>query len=293
MFGMASLVAILAVSLIAFAPMAQDAKANAANKNGFSSNAVDMISLDIAENQNGLVTSPVMEIESYYFKTSNDNNWLVDFTAECGTANHIKASGKKGQDKSTDESSVSTKIFFVVEHPDATKWLVSLDGTKTLYNEGDIPNDMDMWNLCSQQFDIQVNLNDLIVSCEEAQAAGYSNYEEVCNSDTDGDGYVDNDPNKLVFLCTVEDPENVTECEQSIELFLANAGTRPAKAVLMDLPHGDNEIIVYGVFAIDGTALTAEDYAVLNGGLDGTSTWIGKRILTVDTFHSDQSEALP
>lgn len=292
MYGIAAVVAVLAVSLIAFAPMAQEAKANAANKNGFSSSTMEMRWI-IADDQDGLFTSPIMEIESYYFKTSNDNNWLVDFTAECGTANHIKASGGKGKDKSQDTSNVSTKIFFTVTHPDTTEWLVSIDGTKSAYT-GMVPDEEDMWNFCSQQFDIQVNLNDLIVSCAEAEAAGYTNYEAVCNSDTDNDGFVDNDPNKLVFLCTVEDPENIDECEQSIELFLASAGTRPAKAVLMDMPHGENEVTVYGVFAIDGTALTEDDFAVLNGGLgDGTSTWIGKRLLTIDTFHTDQSLALP
>jgi len=280
MFGIAAVVAILAVSLIAFAPMAQEAKATAANKNGFSSSTVEM-KWDIIENGTG--QSPVMEIESYYFKTSNDNNWVAEFTAECGTANHIKASGKKGSEKSRDESNVSTKVFFVVEHPDESKWLVSIDGTKTAYTVGDVPDDIDMWNLCSQQFDIQVNLNDLIVDCKEALTINGTVFPSC-----------EGDENKLVFLCSIPDP-NVTieECEQSIELFLASAGTRPAVAVLMDMPHGVNELFVYGVFAIDGTALTAEDYAELNGEIDGTSTWIGKRILILDTFHTDQSLALP
>jgi len=280
MYGIAAVVAVLAVSLIAFAPMAQEAKANAANKNGFSSSTMEMRWV-IADDQDGLITSPIMEIESYYFKTSNDNNWLVDFTAECGTANHIKASGGKGKDKSQDTSNVSTKIFFTVTHPDTTEWLVSIDGTKSEY-KGMVPDEKDMWNFCSQQFDIQVNLNDLIVDCKEALTLNNTAFASC-----------EGDPNKLVFLCSIPMDEEPLECEQSIELFLANAGTRPAKAVLMDLPHGENEVTVYGVFAVKGTALTADDAFVLNGGLDGTSTWIGKRLLTIDTFHTDQSLALP
>ena len=282
MYGMAAIVAVLAVSLIAFAPMAQEAKANAANKNGFSSGEITMSWAfeNVTQTNNG--TSLPMVLESYYFKTSNDNNWLVDFTAECGTANHIKASGEKGKKQSQDTSNVSTKAFFTVEHPDGTEWLVDIDGSKSLYT-GAVPASEDMWNLCSQQFDIQVNLNDLIVDCKEALTLNSTAFASC-----------EGDENKLVFLCSipVEEVDEPLECEQSVELFLANAGTRPAKAVLMDLPHGENEVTVYGVFAVDGTALNATDAFVLNGGLDGTSTWIGKRILTVDTFHTDNSEPL-
>ena len=284
MLGMASLVAILSVSLIAFAPMAQDAKANAANKNGFSSSTVEMLWSEADGAGNVLP----MEIESYYFKTSNDNNWLVDFTAECGTANHVKAEGKKGSGKDQDKTSVSTKIFFTVELPDETEWVVHLNGTKTLYDPTDVP-EIAMWNLCSQQFDIQSNLNSLISSCGELDAAGEINDENdlaECLIDTDGDGVGDTvDENELVYTCLVD--EDALECEQSIELFLSNSGTRSAKAVLMDLPHGENEIYVYGMFAADGSI---GEFLELNGGVDGTSTWVGKRILSVDTFHTDQSE---
>ena len=296
MFGIAAIVAILSVSLIAFAPMAQEAKANAANKNGFASSTVEMMWSE-ADGAGNILP---MEIAYYDFKTSNDNDWLVDFTAECGTANHIKAAGKKGNDKSTDETSVSTKIFFVVEHPDKTMWLVNIDGEKQQYlqEEGvsnadtvyhtDIP-EVAMWNLCSQQFDIQVNLNSLISSCGELDAAGEIDDENdlaECLIDTTGDGVGDTvDENKLVYTCLVD--EDAEECEQSVELFLSNSGTRSAKAVLMDLPHGDNEIYVFGMMAADGST---GEFLSLNGGEDGTSTWIGKRILTVDTFHTDQSE---
>jgi len=286
MFGIAAVVAVLAVSLIAFAPMAQEAKANAANKNGFASSTIEMKwAVD-----DGAGNVLPMTVAYYTFKTSNDNNWLVDFTAECGTANHIKASGKKDTGKDRDETEVSTKVFFVVEHPDLTQWLVNINGTKQQYlqEEGtsnadtvyhtDIP-EVAMWNLCSQQFDIQVNLNDLIVDCDEALGLNNTAF-PICEGD----------PNQLVFLCSIPTATEPDECEQSVELFLSNAGTRVAKAVLMDLPHGDNEIYVFGMFAVDGSA---GEFLELNNGEDGTSTWIGKRLLVLDTFHTDQSEPLP
>lgn len=292
MYGIAAVVAVLAVSLIAFAPMAQEAKANAANKNGFASSTEKMTWGSVA---NGTGNAYPMEIESYYFKTSNDNNWLVDFTAECGTANHVKAEGKKGSQSGKDQdlTSVSTKVFFVVEHPDDSMWLVNLDGSKQQYLQydgvsddlkvhyNDIPEEA-MWNLCSQQFDLQVNLNDLIVDCKEALTLNNTEF-DICEGDE----------NQLVFLCSIpvaaeDEPD---ECAQSVEIFLENAGTRTAKAVLMDLPHGDNGIYVYGMFAADGSA--GQFLELSPDGLDKTSTWVGKRILILDTFHTDQSEPLP
>ena len=252
MFGVAAIVAILSISLIATNLSTQEAAA-AANKNGFSSSIVTAYASD----------QPLHQLLEYELKSSDGKPWLVDFTAQCSTATHVKASGKDSRSK--DQSTVEAEVFFTVQLPSDSPtrhWAIGVDGSKTPvdYDEGtrlvdatQVPSNA-KWNFCKQDLELKVQLNELFT-----------------RNVTTGE---------LIFDC---DPDNITaECEQSVEIFLENAGTRVAKAVLVDLPHGDTYVYVWGELSEDGSDNLAN--------LDRTSLWIGKRILIVDPLHFDGSQ---
>ena len=257
MFGIAAIVAILSISLLATNLTTQDAAAAAANKNGFSSSNVTAHASDGALHQ----------LLEYEITSSDGKPWLVDFTAECSTATHVKASGKDKESRNTDKSTVEAEVFFTVHLPgdaDNRHWAVSVDGVQTavdfnvtsgLVNATQVPDNA-KWNFCKQELELTVQLNELFT-----------------RNQTSGE---------LIFECDLGEPLTA-ECEQSVEIFLENAGTRVAKAVLEDLPHGDTYVYVWGELSEDGSNSDVDP--------ERTSLWIGKRILVVDPLHFDGSSS--
>lgn len=257
LFGLAAMVAILSVALLSGNVFNQEAAANAANKNGFAYSGVDVMSAEQG------ATHLLLE---YEFESSDKKPWLADFTAECSTATHVKASGKGS--KSTDQSLSEAEVFFTLHLPGdpANKhWAVGIDGSlKQIDNLGTLEEpladvtDLDpvhTWNFCKQEMVLDVKLNELFTR------------------DADGN----------IVWCQGAGEPLTPECEQSVEIFLENAGTRNAKVVLDDLPHGTNYVYVWAHLTEDGS-----DTELLE--TDKTSLWIGKRILILDPLHFDGSE---
>ena len=143
-------------------------------------------------------------------------------------------------------------------------WAIGVDGSKSpvdfnvtskLVDETQVPP-VAKWNFCKQDLELKVKLNELFTRNQTTGA--------------------------LMFECELGEPLTA-ECEQSVEIFLENAGTRVAKAVLEDLPHGDTYVYVWGELSKDGSITLAD--------LDRTSLWIGKRILILDPLHFDGSSS--
>ena len=107
--GFAAIAAVLSLSMVAVSLQGQLAEAAPANKGGYATDIVEM-----AFNTTTVSTDPI-EVADYYFKSSNFNEWGVNFIAECATANHIQGKGKM---QDFEGATTGMKVYFTHTSPD-------------------------------------------------------------------------------------------------------------------------------------------------------------------------------
>ena len=137
--GVAAIVAILAVSVVAIA-LAPSAIAAPANKVSWM-NDDEAITYSWSAT-GGNVGVAEVTLQEFTLKSSDKGDWLIDMAAECSTFTTIEAKGKKNNEFSG--STAGAKV--------------------TLYVDG-VENKS--WNLCQQDFQTKAYLNDVIVKDEE------------------------------------------------------------------------------------------------------------------------------
>jgi len=139
--GLAAIVAVLAVSMIAMNFTAQPAAADhiAAKKGG---GYYGDISVGVSST--GDFTTTDAKIAEFDIKTNDKGDWLVDMAMECATANQVESKGKKDN---LEGSKASAQAY------------IKVDGV----TQTDI-----IWNVCSQDLQLKTTLNDLIDRCTQA-----------------------------------------------------------------------------------------------------------------------------
>ena len=269
MFGVDTIVAILTVSLIV-ANVAQDADAvSLPAKKGYTGGA-NYAAVSEEEARDGTDSGLESIINEFYFKTNSGGDIVWDLTLECATATHVQ--GKSSKKNQWEGALVDGNVWFEVKYAGESEW-------KTIPFKGEAGDLRDahdgVWNLCSQTFEIKTNLNDLIVQ-DTNDSDGDGDTTELrfaCDgeTDTDGDGIPD-----------LTDPDQIAECQQFIDLFLENAGTHPAKAVLKNVPNGVHEGRVMAEVIVE-----SQNGLVLDTGADGdelrqTMLTFGNRLLILE-----------
>ena len=251
MFGVAAIVAILAVSVLATSLPTQEAVAtHIAAKKGYIGSST---TVPITDNVNG-----PQVVESFYIKSNNGGDWILDLTAECAIATHIQGKGNQ-KDKDTSGAQGNAQIWFEVLYEGET---IPKPVPISNDNTGDYK-----WNFCEQVFEIKTVLNDLIVVCTEEFADDLS-----CTV------------GELVFLCDEDQAAaDSQQCEQYVELYLKTAGTHVAKALAIDMPAGVHKVYVMaelnaGCSSSQGTAEECDNFI-------GASAMIGKRIVIATDTH--------
>jgi len=140
--GLAAIVAVLAVSMIAMNFTAQPAAADhiAAKKGGgYYGN------FTVGVTSTGNLTTTDAKLAAFDIKSNDKGDWLVDMAMECATANQVESKGKKNN---LEGAKASAKAFIKVDNETQT----------------DI-----IWNVCSQDLQLKTQLNDLIVACTQKQ----------------------------------------------------------------------------------------------------------------------------
>jgi len=238
--GLAAVVAVLAVSMIAMNFTAQPAAADhiAAKKGGgyYGNVAVGITNTGLFN-----VTTVDALLAEFDIKTNDKGDWLVDMAMECATANQVESKGKKNN---LEGSKASATAFIKVDN----------------VTQNDIT-----WNVCSQDLQLKTQLNDLIVACTQEQFdAG------LCHS-------VGSPVFFCQFLNATE-LEN-TECEQSIEIFLETAGAYNVKWFLMNLDAGVHHIEIWTTLTAERTAGGFEEDVDLNDSQKITSAVFINQVL--------------
>ena len=259
--GVAAVVAVLAVSMIAMNFTTQPIQAEAANKFGTTYSTTtfltDMSGSDL----------PAIIIE-YENKAVDKQNIFSTMITECTTQTLVKASGGKNKDSSSDSASVGAYVWFTVSWIHGEHHLVSpsglINGTVWEEKTETVPLE-NFWHICGQQMDLNVNLNPLIVKCTADQAAA-----GLCIE------------GQLVFLCDVDDSIPEEECDQYVEIFLKNWGTHSAGTFIKDVPHGEYYVSVWGDSDIDLSDNVDPD--------DKTKVIIGKKVIISQPVNIDKSE---
>ena len=214
--GLAAIVAVHAVSMIAMDFTAQPAAADhiAAKKAGgyYGMAGVGITTVDGVD-----IIDEKAYLASFDIKTNDKGDWMVDMAMECATANQVESKGKKANLEGAKASAV---VYIEVD--------------------GQPYNGTQAWNVCSQDLQLKTQLNDLIEACTQDQFdAG------LCHS-----------VGSPVFTCqflNATELEN-TECEQSIEIYLETAGAYNVKWFLMDMDAGEHTIDIYASLTAKRTA---------------------------------------
>jgi len=251
MFGVAAIVAILAVSVLATSLPTQEAAAThiAAKKGYVGSSTTAPITNNISGPQ---------VVESFYIKSNTGGDWVLDLTAECAIVTHIQGKGNQ-KDKDTSGAQGNAQIWFEVEYA----------GTGTSVPvpiSTDNPTNY-KWNFCEQVFEIKTVLNDLIVVCTEEFAEDGS-----CTL------------GELVLLCEEDQAAaDSQQCEQYVEMYLKTAGTHVAKALALDMPAGIHKVYVMaelnvGCSSDEGTGTLCDNFIA-------ASAMIGKRVIIATDTH--------
>jgi len=213
--GLAAVVAVLAVSMIAMNFTAQPAAAEhiAAKKAGgyYGMSGAAVTSTGETNQTNAYLAS-------FDIKTNDKGDWMVDMAIECATANQVESKGKKNDLEGAKASAV---VYIEVDDKP--------------YN-GTLP-----WNVCSQDLQIKTQLNDLIDACTEEQA---NQEPPLC---------VEGFPVFTCQFLNATEIAN-TECEQSIEIYLETAGAYNVKWFLMDMDAGVHTIDIYATLTAERTA---------------------------------------
>ena len=213
--GLAAIVAVLAVSMIAMNFTAQPAAADhiAAKKAGgyYGMSGAAVTSFGETEELDAYLAT-------FDIKTNDKGDWMVDMAIECATSNQVESKGKKDNLEGAKASAV---VYIKVDGQ-------PYDGTLE-------------WNVCSQDLQIKTQLNDLIDACTAEQAA------------QDPPLCVEGFPVFTCQFLTEEEMEG-TECEQSIEIYLETAGAYNVKWFLMDMEAGVHTIDIYASLTAERTA---------------------------------------
>jgi len=214
--GLAAVVAVLAVSMIAMNFTAQPAAADhiAAKKAGgyYGMAGVGIQTVDGVD-----IIDSKAYLASFDIKTNDKGDWMVDMAIECATANQVESKGKKNNLEGAKASAV---VYIEVDG-------APYDGTLA-------------WNVCSQDLQIKTQLNDLIEACTEQQEI-----DGLC---------VEGFPVFTCQFLTPEELAEDPECEQSIEIYLETAGAYNVKWFLMNLDAGVHTIDIYASLTAERTA---------------------------------------
>jgi len=138
--GLAAIVAVLAVSMIAMNFTAQPAAADhiAAKKAGgyYGNPGVTVMT-------QGDTKTEHFPIAEFYIKSQDKGDWMVDMAMECATANQVESKGKKDN---LEGSKASVQAYIVVD---------------------EVVQENIVWNVCSQDLQLKTTLNDLIDRCTQ------------------------------------------------------------------------------------------------------------------------------
>ena len=246
--GLAAIVAVLAVSMIAMNFTAQPAAADhiAAKKAGgyygmAGAGIQTMNGVDIIDSHAYLATFDI--------KTNDKGDWMVDMAIECATANQVESKGKKANLEGAKASAV---VYIEVDGQ-------PYDGTLA-------------WNVCSQDLQLKTQLNDLIVACTEQQEI-----DELC---------VEGFPVFECQFLTEEELALDPECEQSIEIYLETAGAYNVKWFLMDMEAGEHTIDIYASLTAKRTAGGFEENVDVSDSENITSAvMIGQVLVYAEPIH--------
>jgi len=278
-YGVAAIVAILSLSLVATNLTTQEATAEAARKAGVTFDDTVMTpAIQAASNE---IMPVVDDIGTLTLKSNDKGDWMVEGVIECATAVQAKAKGKQADDPLSG-GTAGAKVWITLDSPnDSQTNMISIE-------TGDVTTDINeaQWNLCQQTFEMKSNFNDLIISCQEA-ADDYGYTGDACTIDTDGDGTDDTvDSSRLIFLCEVA-PEG-TECEQSLEVFTMVAGTHPIAYMLHNISAADTHTITVwaalSAGASQGSTIDSQEIIVDSENFVDAGVVIGKRLFSIETL---------
>jgi len=289
-YGVAAIVAILSLSLVATSFTTQEATAEAARKAGMS---MEDTTISTAITVEGAMVPLPDKLGQITLKSNDKGDWMVEGVIECATAIQAKAKGKHSADDPLTGGTAGAKVWITMDAQPSQ----SGNGNDAYSNmisvtDGEVTDDLAeaQWNLCQQTFEMKSNFNDLIITCEEALEIN-SEY-AGCNEDFNDDGTVDSDPNKLVYLCDVDTEE--IECEQSLEVFTAVAGTHPIAYMLHNVEAADTHVIEIWAELSAGPSSNSsinQDTGIIEGDVNpdtenfvDAGVVIGKRLFSVETL---------
>ena len=245
--GLAAIVAVLAVSMIAMNFTAQPAAADhiAAKKAG---GYYGMAGVGVTSTGTD-ITDPNAYLATFDIKTNDKGDWMVDMAIECATANQVESKGKKANLEGAKASAV---VYIEVD--------------------GDPYPGTLAWNVCSQDLQIKTQLNDLIEACTADQEA-----EGLC---------VKGFPVFTCQFLTPEELAENPECEQSIEIYLETAGAYNVKWFLMDMEAGVHTIDIYASLTAERTADGFETDVNISDSQNITSmVMIGQTLVYAEPIH--------
>jgi hypothetical protein len=288
MFGIAAMVAILSVSIVAAnfgtqqAIATHDGNESLAAKKG----AVAMNDKAISGLAANWLDSPTVLDDPYfgtdstlatlYLKSNEGGDWVADMSAECAVMTHIEGKGDMDQ---LEGAYAGAKVSFWLDD----KPVSVITGETLPWENGDATPHDAQWNFCSQVFEINTTLNDLIVTCQDVIDADVTDF-AGCPVIDNGDGtYTPVDPFKLVFKCDVPQLDD-GECAQSVELYLENAGAYNVKVLLKDLESSTHHKLEVKAEYDKGSS--SEEGTKKGGSAKvDAAAMIGKRILVAEPIH--------
>ena len=249
-FGVVAIAAILSISLIVTATNAPSAQAIAANKVGWVEDNTDVIVtwLNGQDEQTDSVT-----VGPYEIHTSDKNDWLVTFWAECATTSEVQATGKKGKNSDTSGAQAGA--------------------TATLYYDTER---LSSWRICQEDLQIEADLNQLI------------EFVPGLNCDTDADP----DCGSLQFVCDEDDPDFLTEeCQQWVRIYSEVAGSYSAAWVIMNMDAGHHDLKIHVTMDAGPSGDAIGDIDDEPNGIRSMVT-IGNKIFVAEPIHIAQQDPL-
>jgi len=258
-YGVAAIAAILSISLIATAMNAQSAQAVPANKVGWVEDNIDVLAAWNEKDNDQDTQFNEVYVGPYEIHTSDKNDWLVTFWAECATYSEVQATGKKGQKSDTSGAQ-------------AGAWA-------TLYYD-DEPQEQ--WRICQEDLQIEADLNQLIVfeeglNCDEEANPGCGSLRFKCDEFLE-----DGSPN----------PDFLTEeCQQWIKIYLGLAGSYSAAWVIMNMDAGHHDLKIHVTMDAGPSGDAIGDIDDEPNGIRSMVT-IGNKIFVAEPIHIAQQDPL-
>ncbi len=281
-FGLVAVIAVLAVSMIAMnitsqPILAEDQPAKAAKKAGMT--MTNPVFAPLVESPGNDPVPTVFSLGHFDIKSNDKGDWLVDSTIECATAVQTITKGKKDRDAPLEGGFAGAKVWFTLDKKPIS---IATGERLELLPDKDgffaVPT-VATWNLCEQVFEMKSNFDDLIIDCAEALTLNGTAFPSC-----------EGDPNKLVFLCAVPEPlEEITECEQSLEVFSKVAGTHPAMVLIHDVSAGSSHVVeawaALDAGATINSTLLFTNQTDVSDNFVKAGVMIGKRIFVAEPIH--------